>query len=122
MAGAAHSDESSGSPGAEASSASRDGKSSALDPNTRQRSVLSKRERMAEIPGARSAPTIRYFGSAMLIECASTSPASCELTSATTTPMRVNPSQIGKYSAQFDISSETASPPARPREIPQREY
>jgi len=64
-----------------------------------------RRGRISATRGAKSAPTIKYLGSAILMECASTSPASCELINAATTPMRVNPNQIATYSAQFVIST-----------------
>ena len=65
-----------------------------------------RRARTAVSRGARSAPTIKCPRRDDVDGVRPAHrPPDCVLTSATTTPMRVKPSQIARYSAQFAISS-----------------
>src|SRR6266568_1960416 len=64
--------------------------------------------------GMSSAATMTCLGSTMLMQCASEGPVRLVLTSATTPPTLVMPSQIAMYSGRFGISRQTVSPLARP--------
>ncbi len=69
-----------------------------------------------------SIATIRCLGAAMLMQCASEGPPRFVLSSATTPPTRVMPSQTAMYSGRFGIKRQTASPLAIPCAIAHRAY
>ena len=69
-----------------------------------------------------SAATMMCLGATILMQCASEGPTRLVLSSDTTAPTRVTPSQIAMYSGRFGMSRQTVSPLARPCSSAQRAY